>query len=324
MKTNSSCSARKKPFGLRTLAALGPTLAGAIALVASGGTAQSQGVDAEAQAKSERCAVHLSAALLGKSTTTQLASLSDPQTQVDAMIASPEFVERFASYMNSISNNSPAVDPNDDVVYHLSKYVLANGKPWADLYNGQYKIVGGVVSADANGVGYFRNPAWLSRYRGNELNGLKLVTANRIQHNVVGLRVSPTTNLQGVDPTATGREAPACRGCHFDQWFALDKVASVLTRYNKNTQTFDPPPAAAIPQKVLDGVLSSDKDVVNALVKSENFSFNVCRNAFTYLFGRAENSCDGELFDKCVSEFKAKGTMQSAVSVFAKDKGFCQ
>jgi len=315
---------RAPRFGIRTLLAALPLVAGAATLIGFRGTARSDDAAAEVKAKNERCAVRLSAALIGQSTAAELALSADPQAEVDRMLASPAFIERFASFMNSMSNNAPAADPNDDVVYHLSKYILANGKPWSELYNGEYKIVGGAVSADPNGLGYFRNAAWLTRYRGNETSGLKLVTANRIQHNVVGLRVSPTTNLTGIDPTATGREASSCRGCHYDNWFALDKVAAVLTRYNKSTQSFDPPPSNATPQTLYGTSVSNDKDIVNALIKSENFSFNVCRNAFTYMFGRAENTCDGELFDRCIDAFKAKGTMQAAVAVIAKDKGFCQ
>ena len=41
----------------------------------------------------------------------------------------------------------------------------------------------------------------------------------------------------------SGREASGCRGCHYDGWFALDKVAKVLSkRVGLGAQmTFSPP-----------------------------------------------------------------------------------
>jgi hypothetical protein len=62
---------------------------------------------------------------------------------------------------------------------------------------------------------------------------------------------------------------------------------------------------------------------VKTLVASENFPVATCRLVFKFLYGRAENACEGPIFDACVDEFRAKGTIQSALALVAKQPGFC-
>jgi hypothetical protein len=45
----------------------------------------------------ERCATRLSSALLGRAPTAALMTSADPQAQVDAMVASADFQEKFAT-----------------------------------------------------------------------------------------------------------------------------------------------------------------------------------------------------------------------------------
>jgi hypothetical protein len=302
-------------------------------LLGASGTAHGDGVDAQKQALNERCAIRTAGAILGQSPAPALMTAADPQAAVDGLLTKPEFIERFARFVNAASNRTPAAPerPGEDAAYFLSKYVLENGKPWSDVYLGQYTVeADGQVKVDPNGLGYFRSPTWMAVNSGAEPSGLRLATANRIMQNVVGFKLTASTNAPNSTPeerSAAGRQRAECAGCHYDTWFALDKIANILSRRKGGGATpmtwFDPPEGYA-PQQALDGTISNDKDVVTRLVASENFSVNACRRAFEFLYGRDENTCDGELFDKCVDEFKAKKTIQSAVAVIAKHASFCQ
>ncbi len=309
-----------------TLLLLPAAIAGA---VMAGSGKQASADDADPAAKNERCATRVSISLLGKSPAAGL--MTNPQGQVDTLLADPAFVERFSRFLNASFNNDPGATSKEDASYHLAKYILENNKPYKDLFVGQYKVDGDQqgnnvqVTVDANGLGYFRSTPWLLRYAGNELEGYKIVTAYRIMQNTVGLELVASTNAPGVDvSTGTRTTNPGCKGCHADSWYALDKAARVLTKVVRqgNNTTFTPPTEG--PQQVADKTVTNDKELVEALVSSPNFSFNACRLAFNFLYGRPESACESKVFDACVTEFKSKGTIQSAVASVAKDPGFCQ
>jgi hypothetical protein len=117
----------------------------------------------------------------------------------------------------------------------------------------------------------------------------------------------------------------ACAGCHYQGPFALDLIAKILTRRQGtgDTMTFLPPSEG--PQTLLDGqTISDDKSFVTAMVNSTQFSFNACRLAFQFLYGRPEQSCEGPIFDQCMKAFAADGMIQSALSAVANDTSFCQ
>lgn len=298
-------------------------------------TASAQTVSAE---KTERCATRLSISLLGKSPVGALMSAADPQTQIDAMLSSADFQERFARFVNATFNDDAGATAAEDPAYYLTKYVLTNNLTWDQMFLGGYKVdvaagspagTQPTVTIDPNGLGYFRSKPWLLRYAGNELAGIKLSTGYRMMNNTIGLKLVASTNSPSADVSATGRSSAGCSACHFDGWFALDKVASVLSRKittvtgGNTVVTFGPPPAS--PQQILGGmVIADDKELVTALVKSEAFEFRACRMAFEYLYGRAEMSCEGPVFDRCMTAFKATGTIQSALASVAKDATFCQ
>jgi hypothetical protein len=272
----------------------------------------------------ERCATRLSIAFLGKSPSAQLMAAPNPQDQVDTLLQDPEFQDRFARFINSQFNADPGANLPEDASYTLAKYVMAQNKPWKDMFVGKYNV-DMAVTDDPNGLGYFRSTAWMKRYAGNELAGYRINSAYRILQNTTGLELMATTAVDGVDLSANGRQAPACKGCHYENWYALDKVARVLSIRNGtgNNMTFTAPKDG--PQQILGGkTISNDAELVQGLVDSENFRFNACRLAFTFLYGRGEYTCEAEVFDKCVDAFTTQGTMQSALAAIAKDATYCQ
>ena len=279
----------------------------------------------------ERCATRLSANILGQTPTAALIANANPQSTVDAMIATPVFQEKFARFVNAKFNVDPGATPAEDASYYLTKYVLTNNKPWSDLFIGQYRVDPGatatadaVVVTDANGLGYFRSRTWMVRYAGNELDGYRIAAAYRMMNNVLGLKLVAAVNTNGVN--AAGRMQAACAGCHYNNTFGLDYVSKILSRRvgtNAATMTFAAPNEG--PQPVLGGqLLSDDKSFVTNMVNSTDFRFNACRTAMEFLYARAEFKCDGPVFDACMTAFTANPTIQTAVAAIAKDPGFCQ
>jgi hypothetical protein len=312
-----------------TLAAAAvPVFVAAIAAATNRG-ARAEGSEADKAEQNERCAIRLSIALVGKSADAQLLASPDPQSQVDAMLATPEFADRYASFINAEFNGGPQASAADDPVYFLAKYVIANDKPWSDLFVGPYSVTAGTntmtVKDDPNGLGYFRSISWQRRYAGNEEQGYMLSGSFRILSNTTGLTLTPSVGNPGDDRTATGRSAQACRGCHFDAWYALDKFARLLPRKKvaaDGTVTFAAPTDG--PQELLGKTLADDKALVNALVDSEAWRFNQCRNVFKFLYGRPENQCEAPTFDACTDALSTKKTIKAAVAAVAKDPAFCR
>src|SRR5262245_2570836 len=72
----------------------------------------------------ERCAIRLSTVLLGQSPSTTLIQSTDPQASVDTMLGTPQFIERFARFINASFNRVPGTSPPKDAPYYLAKYIL--------------------------------------------------------------------------------------------------------------------------------------------------------------------------------------------------------
>jgi hypothetical protein len=307
-------------------------LAIAVAAAATHGRAHADGAAQDQTEFRSRCAIRLSSAIMGTSPSATLLAATDPAGQVDTMLATPEFQERFSRFVNASFNRIPGNNPEDDAPYWLAKYVLQNNKPWTDLFLGPYDVAatdpnnpGNVtVSNNPDGLGYFRAQAWMIRYAGNELSGLKISTAYHMMQNTIGLHLTAVTTAPGQDISATGRAKQPCAGCHVDPYYALDKVASVLTRRNDTTSpiSFDPPTVTSA--QILGGItVTTDKDIVTALVKSDAFAFRQCRLAWEYLYARPEFTCDGPVFDKCMAAFTSAGTIQAGIAAIAKDPSYC-
>jgi hypothetical protein len=310
----------------RLAAGLGPVAASALVIVASLAAPHRVKADgaAEAVEKRERCATRLAVSLLGQSAKPELLGAADPQASVDAMLDDPAFIERFATFANAQFNPQPGETKAEDASYTLSKFILTAKKPWKEVFVGPYAVAD-AVTPDPNGLGYFTSKAWMTRYAGNENDGYRIVSAYRILQNTTGLHLTATTNTDGVDRSATGRLAAPCNSCHYQGWFALDKVAKILSRRQGTGATIKFVPPSEGPQVLLDGKsYANEKELVTALVQSENFTFNACRLAFKFLYGREESTCEAPIFDKCIDAFKATGTMQAALAAVAKDPSYCQ
>jgi hypothetical protein len=191
----------------------------------------------------ERCAQRLAIALTGKSALNEPSSRDGAPKGNDAqgaqgtlptLLTSGDFQERFARFINSEFNPGPATIDLADAPYFLAKHVLTKGLPWSEMFLGQYRFApvasNVAVFGDSDGLGYFRSRDWYQRYEGNEESGLKIATAYRIMNNVVGLQLTAVTASPNVDQSATGRKASPCNACHFNGWYALDSVASVLPK----------------------------------------------------------------------------------------------
>jgi hypothetical protein len=285
--------------------------------------------DPDKAAQVERCGIRLGIAITGQAPAAAMLT-GDPQSQVPAMLKTPEFREKFARFINAEYNRNPADTPGGDAPYYLAKHILEQGKPWSDLFLGPYDVSeddkGNVTVSDKpDGLGYFRSIPWEQRYAGHEIEGLKISTAYHMLQNTIGLKLVAVTNAPNVDVSSKGRENQPCTQCHKDPWYALDKLATVLTRRNDDTDTitFDPPQGG--PQTVLGGItVSDDKSLVTALVNSEAFKFRQCRIAFNYLYDRDENLCEGPIFDTCMAAFESQGTIESAIAAVAQHPSFCE
>jgi len=313
-----------------TLLALAlPTIASGVALLTNPKGARADGAEADKAEASERCAIRIAISLQGKSADAALLGNPDPQSAIDGMLASPEFADRYARFINSEFNGGPSTAANDDPVYYLAKYVVGQNKPWSELFVGSYSVTASAdgksmdVAADAKGLGYFRSASWMKRYAGNEPAGYMLSASFRILSNTTGLTLTPSVGAPGEDRTETGRTATACKSCHFESWFALDKFARLLPMKKPAS---DPPtftPTTAGPQQLLGKTIADDKGLVAALVDSDAWRFNQCRNVFKFLYGRSENQCESKVFDSCVDALVNQKTIQSAVAAVAKDPSFC-
>lgn len=276
----------------------------------------------------KRCATRLSIALAGQSPRASLLKSTDLAAAVDTLVASPEFAERYARFINSELNDAPAISAAEDPIYHLAKHVITNDKPWSDLFVGGYQVKANgdamSVTNDANGLGYFRTDAWRKRYAGNESEGMMLVGAFRIMANTTGLELNASVGTPDDDRTANGRSAPACKGCHFDSWFALDKVARLLPKKTGSDDDVSFTPPTAGPQQLLGKSIADDKALLTTLVGSDGWRFQQCRSVFKFLYGRPENKCEAQTFDRCVDALLQKQTIRAAVAAAAKDPAVCR
>ncbi len=261
--------------------------------------------------------------VLGTAPTAALLSAPNPQVEVPNLLASQVFIDRFSSFINAKFNPEPGYSIQE-ANYWLARKILKEGKPWKDLFVGEYGFVvppnnvaaEPEIVADLNGLGYFMSAAWRGRYQGNELQGYRLVHAYRVLNNVLGFELKAAVNTNGVD--SQGRKSASCSGCHYHPSFGLDLIARVLP---KRGQTF----AAEAPQVLLGWkTITDERTMVMEMVASPDFRFNTCRLATQYAYGRSEFKCEGPVFDACMVAFATTPTMQSALSAILRHPTYCQ
>ena len=290
------------------------------------------GFSQEERLKNQRCATRLSISLLGESPSSELYNSANPQSATDSMLKDDLFNRRFSRFLNAAFNEEPGANRLQDAPYFIAYHVLSNNEPYKNIFIGPYNLSRSeesneiVVSIDPDGLGYFRIGAWMDRYAGNESEGYRLITAYQMLNNVLGTKMVATTNAPNADTSAEGRKSPACSACHYDSWFALDHIASVLSRVERDADmNISYVPVDDSLKPVLGGfMVKNDKELIQAMVDSQDFAFNACRLSFKFLYGRKENKGEASIFDQCMTSFKSSGLIQDALAVIAKDKAFCE
>ena len=253
-----------------------------------------------------------------------------PLAQTPAMLRSNSFRDVFARFINAKMNTSPSNKLDDNIIYTLVKnYVLSEDKPWYELFNGQISASGSTLSDDPNALGYFENPAWKQRYAGNEEDGYRLRTAYLMINNIIGL------NLDAITVTSTGGSArsdranPAgvCYSCHYASDFALDKIANILTKVDREASSngsiiFTTEPEGPS-QQLFGARVTNINELINTLIAQEQFNTQACSLAFEFLFARQEGGTEPALMKQCINTFKQSGKITDAVAHFVQSPIFC-
>ncbi len=283
----------------------------------------------------KRCSIRVYTALTNQIPTLAING-SDAREKLEDIFRSETFKEHFATFLNSKFNDEPGEYPGQEAPYFLAKHVLDNQLPFKDIFVGRYQVEPDpdrprttvpTVRIDENGLGYFSSREWMFRYAGNEEEGKRLVAAYRILNNTVGLKLSVVSSQPLSGPPAKDRSDPRCAACHYNSWYALDDVADILgtVKVGANTQQTRFTPYNKGPVDRLGGIkIANPRQLVEALVESENFNVHACSLAFQFVSGREVNSCETNSFDACMRAFKKTGKIQDAISSFIKQANYCQ
>jgi hypothetical protein len=259
------------------------------------------------------------------------ADAGTPQARVPEFLAQPGFRRRWAAFLNSRFNAQPGLTAEEDVMTAVIEYVLANNRPWKDVFVGRFAMSGPYgypkIEEDvaAPPHGFFGLGSWQKRYAGNEENGVMLQAAYRILRAVIGLELVPSPQNATGDATLTGRQRAECRSCHFDSPYGLDKVAALLPwRRNGIGSRLTIEPQAPTPQVLFDGrTVHSLDELLAVAVESDAFHFWSCRLAFEYAVGRPETGCEAPVFDACVDALKATGDIRAGIAAILQDPSYC-
>lgn len=278
----------------------------------------------------KQCATRVSIAFTGLASDATLLEAAEPQCAAAELVQRPEFIERYASFLNSEFNAFPGETSAGDAPYHLAKYILSNGRPYHELFDGKFDVVTNattgmeVVMPSEDGLGYFRSRGWLVRYAGNEPSGLRLTAGYRMLQNVTGLKLVAQNNVANGAVDVEARKSGPCAGCHYKGWTALDPIASILTRRRGTGVNMDFVKKNAESITIAGKTVRDDASLVALLVASDEFAFHACRLGFKYLRGRNESTCDTTMFDACVAALRADGTIQAGLVAIATQPEFCK
>lgn len=272
------------------------------------------------------CALKAAAALGGEPSP-KLAMHGSLGSLVEELLASPHFVETFASFVNSRFNRGASMTAEEDAVYYTVRHVLTERLPWSQVYLGEFGWSGPggypKLIADAAGVGYFTAPEWVRRYSGNDLDGAMLFAAYRVVQNTTGLVLVPSPFNADASSGAVGRERPACRSCHLEGPVALDRIAAFFPKRQGfgSRMTLTPPtnPTATLAGREV----RSLRELVAALLDTDDHRFWMCRLVFEYAYGRPESTCEAPVFDRCVDALVRTDDIRAAIASVVDDAAFC-
>ena len=240
----------------------------------------------------------------------------------------PRFASRFAGFVTSKWQREQSTEKAQNVPFLVVQYVVGRQLPWKQVFLGGYDVDftenRGVVTESPAGLGYFRVAQWRRQYAGNEVAGYKLSTAYRMLNNTLGIRLTAAANNTLGDASAVGRSAAGCTGCHFKGAYPLDLIARVLDRRQGFGDKMTFTPSTDGPQMLWGQKVEDDAQLMALLVGSEGFTFNSCRLAFEFLYGRPESSCEAPIFDACVSALEKEGTIQGALMGMIRHPDYCQ
>jgi hypothetical protein len=259
------------------------------------------------------------------------ADAGTPQQRVPEFLVQSGFRSRWAAFLNSRFNAQPGLNAEEDVMTAVVDYVLANNRPWKDVFVGRFTMSGPSgypkIADDpmAPPHGFFGLKSWQRRYAGNEENGVMLQAAYRILRATIGIELTPSPQNATGDATLTGRQRAECRSCHFDSPYALDRVAAVLPWRRMGVgarATIEPQAPTA--QVLFDGrTVQSLDELLAVIVESDAFYFWSCRLAFEFAVGRAETGCEAKVFDACVDALKATGDIRAGIAAIMTDPMYC-
>ena len=280
-----------------------------------------------------QCNQKLSSTLFGRSATTTELAVSSPKSRVDSMMAGQEYIEHFSSFVNAHMEWLPDEGLTSNPVYAALKfYLFENGveKPWRELFTGNFEVYDNGYNSRNDGSGYFSDRKWKSKYKGNEEDGFKLRTAYLILNNSIGLNLEALTVNTSGGSGRNARQDPnsVCYACHYKEEFALDRIANILPKVNRQSSDaqnlVEDPAPGPFPQILYGSEVNNMDELVDTLVTTDEFYTNACHIAFKFVFGRDERGADKEIFQSCIDTFKADGRISVAVKHFINSDIFCQ
>ena len=281
----------------------------------------------------QQCNEKLSSTIYGRSATSAELAITNPLGRVDDMIKSREFIDHFAGFVNAqmewIPDDGGII--NNPVYLAMTRYMFDGGteKDWAELFTGNYELHSNGFNTRNQGSGYFSDRVWKRKYRGNEEDGFKLRTAYLILNNTIGLNLEALTvnNSGGSGREARSDPSTVCYACHYREEFALDRIANVLPKVNREASDdqnlIESPPPGPTPQTIYGTEVSSMDELVDSLVTTDEFYTNACNIAFRFAFGRDERGADKDIFRGCLDSFKADGKITTAVRHYINSGIFC-
>lgn len=280
-----------------------------------------------------QCNQKLNSTLFGRSATTAELNITDPLGRVDNMMDDQEFIDHLSSYINAHMEWLPDDGLRNNPVYAALKfYLFENGgeKPWRELFTGNFEVYDNGYNSRNDGSGYFSDRVWKKKYKGNEEDGFKLRTAYLILNNAIGLNLEALTVSNSGGSGRDTRQDPesVCYACHYKEEFALDRIANILPKVNRDASDdqnlVESPAPGPAPQTIYGTEVSDMDELLDSLVTTDEFYTNACHVAFKFVFGRDERGADKDIFKSCIDTFKADGRISVAVRHFIDSDIFCQ